>query len=64
MSQHALKYITDRRKYFNISKIEDHCGITRTALLNAINRKQTTFGQSDLLVPFLNKYFEGWNSQK
>lgn len=60
MSQKALQYIASRRKFLNLSKVEELCGITRTSLTNAINRNQKNFGQSDLLIPFLNKYFKGW----
>lgn len=58
----AFQYIKDRRKFLNISSIEEHCGITRTSLLNAINRNQKSFGQSDKLIEFLNSFFSGWDS--
>ncbi len=58
----AFTHIKDRRKFLNISSIEEHCGITRTSLLNAINRDQNGFGQSDKLIEFLNSFFEGWDS--
>lgn len=63
MNQKAFQYIKDRRKFLNISSIEEHCGITRTSLLNAINRNQKSFGQSDKLIKFLNSFFSGWNSE-
>lgn len=63
MSQKAFQYIKDRRKFLNVSSIEQHCGITRTSLLNAINRNQKSFGQSDKLIKFLNSFFEGWDSE-
>lgn len=61
--QLAFHYIKDRRKFFNISAIEEYCCITRTSLLNAINRGQQTFGQSDKLVDFLNEFFAGWEKE-
>lgn len=61
MSSKAFQYIKQRRKFFNISSIEDHCGITRTSLLNAINRDQKSFGQSDSLNLFLDDFFPGWD---
>jgi len=63
MSQKAFIYIKDRRKFLNISSIEEHCGITRTSLLNAINRNQKSFGQSDKLVKFLSSFFAGWDKE-
>lgn len=63
MSQKAFQYIKERRKFLNISAIEEQCGITRTSLLNAINRKQKSFGQSDKLIEFLNSFFDGWDSE-
>jgi CRISPR/Cas system CSM-associated protein Csm2 small subunit len=62
MSQKAFQYIKDRRKFLNISSIEQDCEITRTSLLNAINRNQKSFGQSDKLIEFLNSFFSGWDS--
>ncbi len=59
----AFRYIKDRRKFLNISSIEEYCGITRTSLLNAINRNQKSFGQSDKLIEFLNSFFEGWDNE-
>ena len=64
MSQKAFQYIKDRRKFLNISSIEQDCEITRTSLLNAINRNQKSFGQSDKLIEFLNSFFSGWDSDQ
>ena len=61
MSNKAFNYIKERRNFFNLSKIEKDCGITRTSLTNAINRNQKSFGQSDLLIPFLNRHFKCWD---
>ena len=63
MSKKAFQYIKERRKFFNISSIEEHCGITRTSLLNAINRNQKSFGQSEKLIEFLDSLFVGWDSE-
>lgn len=60
MSKKAFQFIKERKDFFNKSKIEKYCGITRTSLGNAINRNQENFESSDLLIPFLNKYFKGW----
>jgi hypothetical protein len=62
MSQKAFTYIKKRRKFLNISSVEEYCEITRTSLLNAINRNQKSFGQSDKLIKFLNSFFVGWDS--
>lgn len=61
METKAFQYIKAHRKFFNISAIEESCGITRTSLLNAINRNQKSFGDAAKLVSFLDKNFKGWN---
>ena len=56
----AFEYIKSRRQFLNISSIENEAGIKRTSLLNAINRNQKTFGDSDKLAVFLDSHFKGW----
>ena len=64
MSKKAFQYIKDRRKFLDITKIEKHCGVPRGSLLNAINREQNSFGQSEKLIPFLDSFFEGWSQKQ
>lgn len=56
----AFQFIKDRARFLNKSEVEKECGITRTALGNAINRDQKNFKDSDKLIPFLDQYFNGW----
>ena len=49
--QTAFNYIKQNKDLLNISEIERQCSLKRTSLLNAINRNQNSFGQSDKLVP-------------
>lgn len=58
MSKKALKYVADRKKFLSVRSIEKECGITPTSLTNAINRGQSSFKQSDLLIPFLKRVFD------
>lgn len=61
--EYAFYYVLTRRDFFNISAIEKECGITRTSLTNAMNRKQKSFSNSELLVDFLDSSFAGWDSE-
>jgi len=49
--QTAFNYIKQNKDLLNISEIERQCSLKRTSLLNAINRNQKSFGQSEKLVP-------------
>tara|TARA_R110000850_G_scaffold273949_1_gene410960 strand:- start:30 stop:233 length:204 start_codon:yes stop_codon:yes gene_type:complete len=50
-SQSAFNYIKQNKDLLNISEIERQCDLKRTSLLNAVNRNQKRFGQSNKLVP-------------
>lgn len=57
----AFIWLRDRRELFNISGVEKACGIGRTTLLNAINKGQDSFRDSDRLAALLDQKFEGWD---
>lgn len=50
LRQLAFEYIKKNASLLNISEIERKSQITRTSLLNAINRNQGRFSNSDKLV--------------
>lgn len=50
-AENAFSYIKQNKNLLNISEIERQCDLKRTSLLNAVNRNQNSFGQSDKLVP-------------
>lgn len=56
-----FSYIRSRRRFLNITSIEEESGISRSSLTNAINRKQNSFGQSEALKDFLDNHFTGWS---
>ncbi len=47
----AFNYIKQNKDVLNISEIERRCDLKRTSLLNAVNRNQKSFRQSNKLVP-------------
>lgn len=47
----AFEYVKKNASLLNISEIEREAEVTRTSLLNAINRNQGRFSNSNKLVP-------------
>lgn len=49
--QASFQYFKDNKDLLNISEIERRCSLKRTSLLNAVNRNQKSYSQSEKLVP-------------
>ena len=62
LATQAFQFIKDRSQFFNKSEVEKECGIARTAMARAISRNQEAFKDAEKLIPFLDKYFPGWNN--
>lgn len=64
LSQEAFEFVKKARELLNLSQVERVCGIRRTSLINAVNRKQNKFKYSDKLIPVLDKHLPGWRKSK